>query len=212
MHNKPAVSLKTHYLVLYNTISAFFWFAVLLRVLLIMPILGPENVAGGVCDFARYVQTGAVLEIVHSAIGLVRSPIFTTVMQVFSRLLLTWGVTWLFPRSGAKTLAFSTMLICWSITEIIRYSFYASSLRGSPSKWLVWLRYNTFFVLYPAGVSSELLVIYASLTDAKKLSPLYYYFLIVIVLTYIPGFYTLFTHMMKQRRRIMKNMGKRREI
>jgi hypothetical protein len=39
-----------------------------------------------------WVQTLAVLEIVHALLGLVRSSIQTTVMQVFSRLLLVWVV------------------------------------------------------------------------------------------------------------------------
>lgn len=58
------------------------------------------------------------------------------------------------------------MLLAWSTTEIIRYSFYASSL--SPTKqptpqWLVWLRYTTFYVLYPLGAGSEAALIYATL-------------------------------------------------
>lgn len=39
-----------------------------------------------------WVQTVAVLEIVHAVLGFVRSPIATTVMQVFSRLALVWGI------------------------------------------------------------------------------------------------------------------------
>ncbi|KAK7205424.1 tyrosine phosphatase-like protein [Myxozyma melibiosi] len=199
-------SLTEFYLVAYNTISAFFWAAVLLRVVLILPLLGPENVAGGTADFARWVQTGALLEIVHSLVGIVKSPVVTTVIQVSSRILLTWGVTYLFPKSGARHLAYSTMLISWSVTEIIRYSFYASNLKGSVPKWLTWLRYNTFFVLYPSGVTSELLVVYASLDDAKQFSVLYYYLLIAIMISYIPGFYTMFTHVLKQRRRAMRQL------
>ena len=39
-----------------------------------------------------WVQTLAVLEIVHALVGFVRSPIATTGMQVFSRLVLVWGI------------------------------------------------------------------------------------------------------------------------
>lgn len=39
------------------------------------------------------VQTGAALEVAHVALGLVRSPIGTTAMQVASRLFLVWGIT-----------------------------------------------------------------------------------------------------------------------
>lgn len=39
------------------------------------------------------VQTAAALEIVHSIAGLVKSPLPTAVIQVYSRLFLVWGVT-----------------------------------------------------------------------------------------------------------------------
>ncbi|KAK9468374.1 tyrosine phosphatase-like protein [Lipomyces arxii] len=192
------------YLFQYNVVSAFFWFAVLLRVVAILPILGPENIAEGNANFIKWVQTGALLEIVHSLLGLVRSPILTTLMQVASRILLVWGVVYLFPESGATTLAYSTMVISWSVTEIIRYAYYAYNLNGGPPKWLTWLRYNTFLLLYPTGVTSELLVIYASLGDAEKFSPYYKWFLVAIFVIYVPGFRTMFGHMVKQRNRVFK--------
>lgn len=39
------------------------------------------------------VQTAAALEIVHAFSGLVKSPLPTAVIQVYSRLFLVWGVT-----------------------------------------------------------------------------------------------------------------------
>ncbi|KAK9248983.1 tyrosine phosphatase-like protein [Lipomyces tetrasporus] len=205
------LSVKNFYLLEYNVISAFFWGAVLLRVILILYLLGPENVAEGNADFTKWVQTGALLEVVHSVVGFVRSPVMTTVIQVASRILLVWGVVYLFPESSATTIAYSTMLLSWSVTEIIRYAFYAYNIQGNTPQWLTWLRYNTFFVLYPTGVASELLVIYASLGDAAEFNEYYALLLKVIMVVYVPGFYTMFSHMLKQRRRVFKNLGKRRE-
>jgi len=48
------------------------------------------DVVGGA---VAIVQTAAALEIVHSISGLVKSPIPTAVIQVYSRLFLVWGVT-----------------------------------------------------------------------------------------------------------------------
>jgi very-long-chain (3R)-3-hydroxyacyl-CoA dehydratase len=48
-------------------------------------------------DVTAIVQTGAALEIVHVLFGLVKSPLSTTVMQVFSRLFLVWGVADRYP-------------------------------------------------------------------------------------------------------------------
>ncbi len=67
-------SLKTQYLILYNLVSAVLWVAVLGRVILLVPLVGFENVHGGVGEFAKWTQTLAVLEVVHSALG--RSSIF----------------------------------------------------------------------------------------------------------------------------------------
>ena len=40
-----------------------------------------------------FVQTAAVLEVLHVLLGWVRSPLPTTAMQVSSRLFLVWGIT-----------------------------------------------------------------------------------------------------------------------
>jgi very-long-chain (3R)-3-hydroxyacyl-CoA dehydratase len=42
--------------------------------------------------WTKWVQTMAVLEVVHSALGWVRSPTFTTAAQVASRVWTVWGV------------------------------------------------------------------------------------------------------------------------
>lgn len=55
------------------------------------------------------------------------------------------------------------MVLAWSITEIIRYSFYAATKLQFQPRWLLWLRYNTFFVLYPLGAGSEAALIYSTL-------------------------------------------------
>ncbi|KAK9477106.1 tyrosine phosphatase-like protein [Lipomyces japonicus] len=215
--SKP--TLTSTYLLAYNTVSAFLWAAVFLRVILILPILGAGNLAGGVANFSKWVQTGAVLEIVHAAIGIVRSPVLTTALQVASRLLLVWGVVDAFPAAaGPRSIAYATMLASWSVTEVIRYSYYAYNLRQASGDvtavpaWLVWLRYNTFFLLYPTGVSSELLVTIKSLPAIAEVSSAYSWLLKIVLVIYLPAFYVLFTHMIKQRRRVFKNLGKRRQV
>lgn len=55
------------------------------------------------------------------------------------------------------------MVWAWSVTEIIRYSFYAFNLLGKNPYILLFLRYTTFYVLYLVGASSEAFLIYASL-------------------------------------------------
>jgi very-long-chain (3R)-3-hydroxyacyl-CoA dehydratase len=151
--------------------------------------------------------------------GLVRAPISTTAMQVASRLLLVWGVVNNFPFL-AKSAGFSTMLVAWSVTEVIRYSYFVLSLSGYQPGFITWLRYNTFYVLYPLGISSECWLIYKAIEPARKLRQEFAWILQFILVIYIPGkiakselvakanhpqgSYILFTHMMAQRRKVMR--------
>ena len=62
------------------------------------------------------------------------------------------------------------MILAWSITEVIRYAFYALSLvRNTVPSVLVYLRYTTFYLLYPLGASSEALLILSSLPTTNPL-------------------------------------------
>lgn len=64
--------VKTQYLILYNFISAILWLAVFGRVVLLLPILGHRSVYGGVGEFVKWTQTVAVLEVLHSASGMIK--------------------------------------------------------------------------------------------------------------------------------------------
>ncbi|KAG7085947.1 hypothetical protein E1B28_003475 [Marasmius oreades] len=153
------------------------------------------------------VQSAAILEILHVLIGVVRSPLQTTVMQVSSRLFLVWGVVELYSSVRTNPL-YASMIFAWSLTEVIRYSFYAFSLTAPsypPPKFLTYLRYTTFYVLYPLGAGSEAFLNYSSLPN---LSPLvgkwsaYDYFRGVMFLIWWPGLYVMYTYMIKQRRKV----------
>ncbi|THY99433.1 PTPLA-domain-containing protein [Aureobasidium pullulans] len=126
-------------------------------------------------------------------------------MQVASRILLIWGIVTPFPNTVAFSPIYSTMLIAWSITEVIRYSYFAINLStGSvPAAWL-WLRYNTFFILYPLGISSECWLVWLAASGPAKQYTGVREGLFAVLLIYVPGSYILFTHMMAQRRKIMR--------
>ena len=81
-------------------------------------------------------------------------------MQVASRLLLVWGVVNIYPENTAPSPFYSTMLLAWSVTEVIRYSYFVLNLRGEVPALVTWLRYNTFYVLYPVGITSEVMLVW----------------------------------------------------
>lgn len=62
-------SPKTQYLICYNLLSTILWLIVLGRVILLIPLVGTKHVYGGVGNFAKWTQTLALLEVVHSASG-----------------------------------------------------------------------------------------------------------------------------------------------
>lgn len=74
-HQTSRRRLQPQYLTLYNFISAILWLAILGRVVLLVPLVGFRYVYGGVGPFAKWTQTLALLEIVHSASGEDRHPL-----------------------------------------------------------------------------------------------------------------------------------------
>lgn len=107
-------------------------------------------------------------------------------MQVASRILLVWFIVNPFPVL-AKSAGYSSMLLAWSVTEVIRYSFFTVSLSGFSPGVISWLRYNTFYVLYPLGISSECWFIYTAIAPAREIRQEYAWVLQLILLIYIPG-------------------------
>ncbi|KAH9036752.1 PTPLA-domain-containing protein [Lactarius deliciosus] len=161
------------------------------------------------------VQTAAALEVLHVLLGLVRSPLPTTAVQVASRLFSVWAIAARFP-SAQRSPFYASMVLSWALTEVVRYAFYAATLlgNGSAPAPLTWARYSTFFVLYPTGAGSEALVNLATLPvslarsgawwDALPLAHWDAYSIArgLLFIAWWPGLYPMYTHMIKQRRKM----------
>jgi len=160
-------------------------------------------------------QSAAILEVLHCAVGLVPSSVVLTAFQVASRLFLTWAIAHSVPQVQDNP-GVAAFVLAWSITEVIRYSFYAFSLLDRLPYIIQWCRYTFFFILYPIGVTGELVSIYSSLRHVAK-SGLYsvsmpnsfnfafdfHLFLILVMLSYIPIFPQLYFHMVRQRKKVI---------
>ncbi|KAK6533499.1 hypothetical protein TWF694_002438 [Orbilia ellipsospora] len=202
---RQELKIKANYLVAYNTLSSALWAVVLVRAILISARDGFDKVYEGVGDYTKWTQTLAAMEIVHALAGIVRTPLMTTVVQVSSRLNLVWPVLHLCPNSMRTSSAYTSMIIAWAISEVIRYSYYARNLQGEPPAWLTNLRYNAFFILYPVGILSEAWEIYGSLGELDQVSGMVALMeRVVLYGSYVPGAYVMYTHMMHQRKKMMK--------
>ncbi|PRW58764.1 N-methyltryptophan oxidase isoform A [Chlorella sorokiniana] len=229
--SQGAMSLKSAYLFLYNTTLSLAWGYVLFLT------YQTSQAGGGLQDVWQAVelplkvaQTAAVMEVVHSAVGLVRSPVAITATQVASRLFILWGVVDLVPATrasplvllrlplggggGALQLSLVTLLTAWCCSEVIRYSFFAFKELGMQPYVLLWLRYTAFLILYPLGVGSELAMVALALPTIRANRPLsiqlpnaanfgfdYYWACWLAVLAYLPGFPQLYFYMLAQRRK-----------
>lgn len=175
---------------------------------LVTYVVYPEDVFQLTYKWTTAIQCLAVVEIINSATGVVKSPFMTTLMQVSSRLLVVLGIwTYLPQAEGNYSVAYLTVHIAWGVTEVIRYYYYALNLMNAVPLWLQYLRYNLFIVLYPLGISSEVYMIFRALPAANYASPYYSIFLLLCLASYVPGTPVLFGHMLWQRKKFLKSVA-----
>ncbi|KAJ9577440.1 hypothetical protein L9F63_005941 [Diploptera punctata] len=214
--NRELSSLTKGYLISYNLAQVFGW-SYLLYLLSKYYLAGTKEVP--LWDVVKPIvvifQNAALLEILHAATNIVPSNVIITVFQVFSRVIVVCGVLLPTP-TGPASPGLPLALLAWSITEVIRYLYYALNLLGAVPYILLWCRYTFFIALYPIGVTGELLCFYAAqaFVANKKMWTLempnkinftfsYHYFLLFMMFLYIPLFPQMYLHMFAQRRKII---------
>lgn len=214
---KEISSLARGYLVLYNTVLSLGWLVVLVQLCLHMVRTNGDyaGVYRAVELPLQIFQTAAILEVVHTMIGIVPSSTVVTFVQVQSRLVGLWAVLHATP-GVSDSIGPVLMITCWSLAEIVRYAFYVCSLLQSMPYIVLWCRYTFFFLLYPLGVTGELICMYVALPVVKatgqfsfRLPNIYnisfdfYTFLIFYAIMYIPVFPQLYLHMISQRGKML---------
>ncbi|KAJ8311282.1 hypothetical protein KUTeg_011167 [Tegillarca granosa] len=179
------------YLVAYNVLQMLGWSAILLSIVSCFIQTGSiTQVYKFVSPLLNVFQTAAVLEILHCACGFVRSGVMLTALQVFSRVFITWGVAYSLKsvQLGPSVLMF---VGAWSITEVIRYAFYFFNLG------------ELLTVINGLDEAKRTQIYSYSLPNALNVSFNFHYFLIFFMLSYIPVFPQLYTHMLAQRKKII---------
>ncbi|CAB4067219.1 HACD [Lepeophtheirus salmonis] len=132
--------LSKLYLISYNALMVLGWSYLAILILSSGDVL---NLGGTLYPRISLVlkifQTGALLEIIHAAIKIVKSNVVIVACQVYSRIMVLWLILVMFQITQTK-LALSLLLFAWTTTEIIRYSFYALNLLGTHSQMVTYLR------------------------------------------------------------------------
>ncbi|KAJ3033603.1 hypothetical protein HDV00_006029 [Rhizophlyctis rosea] len=203
--SEPPTPIKA-YLISYNFISLLAWTITLYTLIqsLYRSNFDTSRSYAATFETVKWVQTAAVLEVLHSLLGFVRSPVTTTIMQISSRLFLVWAVVNLFPVPELyQYWPYTTMIIAWSIADAVRYLFYGLNLFGLQPKWLLWCRYTFFYVLYPLGAGSEWLMMIKSLPYVQKIEPRLYWVYVALIAYWPMGLYSMYTYMISQRRKVL---------
>mmetsp|Transcript_12615 Transcript_12615/g.17901 ORF Transcript_12615/g.17901 Transcript_12615/m.17901 type:complete len:763 (+) Transcript_12615:74-2362(+) len=220
-------SISNAYLMLYNAVCCAGWATVLhlglpgvISALLTFDVSATKEALAslyavqGLSFVLNIVQTAALLEIVHAAVGLVRSPVVVTTLQVGSRIA---AIFCAMNSPNAQTqFGCGFMVLSWAFVEVPRYAFYLAALiTGDATKKtpypLFWLRYSLFAILYPTGIFGELTVFLAAAKDPVFLGFLgegseniMYYFVMSFPVIYAPGALPMIFNMAANRKSAFK--------
>jgi len=152
--------LVNAYLVAYNCAQACGWAQIFLLVCSAYTSTSSDSMWLSCGPAISFWQNLAMMEVVHSLVGAVRAPWHSTLLQIASRVFVVALINWLSVLHSNSALFI--IGFAWSITEVIRYSWYALSGMGIKIKPFTLLRYSTFLPLYPIGVYGELALVYGS--------------------------------------------------
>ena len=212
--------IKT-YLLLYNISQALGWFYLNYIALpyyksILESGISSEDLYHEIKDVLRILLLIPYLEVFHAIFGLVKTNPLPTIVQVTMRAFVFIAICEHYPVVPSS-IQFASMVIVWNMSEVIRYSYYATNLMGTPIDVLTWLRYTLFIVLYPIGAGSELLCMATALPAIKlnqddrsitmpnswNVTFNFYYLVIILMAFYIPGFPQMYCHMLRQRKKVL---------
>ncbi|KAL6070223.1 very-long-chain (3R)-3-hydroxyacyl-CoA dehydratase [Balamuthia mandrillaris] len=156
--------LRKCYLAAYNLFIAVGWGYVLAHMLYscirrgglgnALPFLFAE-----VCDVVATLQWVVTLELVHIVCGLVPPSTVNVLVlahcKVLRRLHILNIALMFIPELHSHPAA-PFLFLHWGLLDLIRYPFYLLNMYGCCPRWLRWLRYSEFIVLYPISFISEM--------------------------------------------------------
>ena len=213
------MSIKSIYLILYNFIQLCGWSCFFLKVTnYLINSKSVQEIYSNTHLILECCQYGAFLEIIHSIIGLVKSSIFATSIQIIGRIIIV-VILQFFQSAVSK--GYFLIYFAWSMVEIVRYTYYIMNLlqkdfvKFNIPYILIWCRYSFFVVLYPIGVSGEMITVWNAKKDFNKYI-LYqtdkYTFtaadlIYPIWIFYIPALIYLYGYLFKQRKKVLNRLN-----
>ncbi|XP_062945594.1 very-long-chain (3R)-3-hydroxyacyl-CoA dehydratase 3 isoform X1 [Cynocephalus volans] len=166
-----------------------------------------------VADMMYFCQMLAVVETINAAIGVTKTPVIPSLMQLLGRNFILFIIFGTMEEMQNKAVVFFVFYM-WSTIEIFRYPFYMLSCIDMDWKVLTWLRYTVWIPLYPLGCLAEAVSVIQSipvfnetgrfsftLPYPVKMKVRFSFFLQIYLIMLFLGLYINFRHLYKQRRR-----------
>ena len=160
------------YFVLYNVVNVAGWSYVLFHTWCQNWTTIPRCSCGERLGW-RWLTDLAAMEILRSLFGLVRSWWGLSFRSCHD----CWSSGLHVPAEAChEHWSLYLMVLSWCFIEVVRYSFYAINLLVDNNilkvpYTLFWLRYNLFQVLYPTGITGELVQMYVAMPYILKTNP-----------------------------------------
>ncbi|SCP05448.1 protein tyrosine phosphatase-like protein, putative [Plasmodium ovale] len=219
------MSAKNKCMLIYNVVSCTLWISVLF--ISIQYVLYKEKYPlktfwPNYKNLITVTQSLAIFDVFFTLFGFIKSVIGIVTTQVCSRLFIVYLVfnhlpednKWIFP-----------CLIAWAVIDLIRYLLYTLNLLNVHINFLTSLRNKLPLILYPIGITSEVVCTISSLKNIRATPFLrsfpysmpnnlnfqidIYYFCIFVLILYIPGSILVYTAAVKKSRRKTQSTEKK---
>ena len=207
------------YLLLYNCIQFCGWCFFLAKVALdLIDSKSIEEIFSDTHIILEFCQYGAFLEIIHAILGIVKTRLLPTVMQISVRIFIVILLQFV-PSSVSN--GYLLIWFAWSSIEVVRYSFYALKLLQKDANsfnipyFLTWCRYTFFIWLYPFGSTGEMMTIWNAQKDCSKYilwknndisisAAMLFYPLYIL---FIPTFICMYGYLFNLRKRVLYRLN-----
>jgi len=159
------------------------------------------------------VQYASILEIFHTFYKLVKAVLCIVMVENLGRIAIV--ATLQFCKNSISN-GYLLIYVGWSVLEIVRYFFDLLLLVKRNNKnfdipyFLIWLRYSLFIILYPIGVSGEVITVWNARYDFNNYSligiPISFLLYPLFILYFICLIY-LYIYLFKVRSITLKKIG-----
>eukprot|EP00112_Aurelia_sp_Birch-Aquarium-sp1_P020432 Seg527.5 transcript_id=Seg527.5/GoldUCD/mRNA.D3Y31 product=Very-long-chain protein_id=Seg527.5/GoldUCD/D3Y31 len=162
--------IKIAYLAIYNIGQGVAFWVLVLKLLYGLCTSGQDALFTAydkVSDLLLTCQLCAILEIINPLLGIVKTGVVAPLIQVGGRNFILFILILPNKDLHSSSVVF-VLFIAWATIEMVRYPFYVLSLFRQNIRWITWLRYSLWVVLYPLGLTCEGLIVYKSIPYSEQ--------------------------------------------